>query len=101
MPILLIFKNVLNITQIKMSQILYSAVNAESFVKHLLRIFDLDGNGFLDFKEFLVAMDISRCSSGNIFDLDGNGFLDFKEFLLAIHVTSSGSTEEKLSWAFR
>ena len=35
------------------------------------------------------------------FDTDKNGFIDFKEFLLAIDVTSSGSAEKKLSWAFR
>ena len=35
------------------------------------------------------------------FDSDKNGFIDFKEFLLAIDVTSSGSSEEKLNWAFR
>ena len=35
------------------------------------------------------------------FDSDKNGFIDFKEFLLAIDVTSGGSPEEKLSWAFR
>ena len=35
------------------------------------------------------------------FDSDKNGFIDFKEFLLAIDVTSSGSPEEKLNWAFR
>ena len=35
------------------------------------------------------------------FDTDNNGFIDFKEFLLAIHVTSSGTPQDKLNWAFR
>ena len=35
------------------------------------------------------------------FDSDKNGFIDFREFLLAIDVTSAGSPEEKLNWAFR
>ena len=35
------------------------------------------------------------------FDSDNNGFIDFKEFLLAIDVTSAGSPEQKLNWAFR
>ena len=35
------------------------------------------------------------------FDTDKNGYIDFKEFLLAIDVTSTGSPEEKLDWAFR
>ena len=35
------------------------------------------------------------------FDKDNNGYIDFKEFLLAIHVTSCGSAEDKLNWAFR
>ena len=35
------------------------------------------------------------------FDTDKNGFIDFKEFLLAIDVTSSGTPEEKLNWAYR
>merc|ERR1712004_892880 len=34
------------------------------------------------------------------FDMDKNGFVDFKEFLLAIDVTSTGTPEEKLQWAF-
>jgi len=34
------------------------------------------------------------------FDTDKNGFVDFKEFLLSIDVNSSGSAEEKLHWAF-
>jgi len=35
------------------------------------------------------------------FDRDKNNFIDFKEFLLAIDVTSGGSPKEKLQWAFR
>lgn len=35
------------------------------------------------------------------FDADGNGFVDFKEFLLAVAVTSGGSVEERLRWTFR
>ena len=35
------------------------------------------------------------------FDSDKNGFVDFREFLLAIDVTSDGILEEKLNWAFR
>ena len=40
------------------------AGNAENFVNHILRIFDTDGNDFLSFKEFLQAMDIANCSTG-------------------------------------
>lgn len=35
------------------------------------------------------------------FDTDNSGCIDFKEFLLAINVTSSGTPEQKLEWAFR
>ena len=38
--------------------------NADIFCKHILRIFDCDGNDYLDFKEFLMAMDIAKCDSG-------------------------------------
>ena len=35
------------------------------------------------------------------FDTDQNGFIDFKEFLLAVYVTSDGTAKEKLESAFR
>lgn len=34
------------------------------------------------------------------FDADNGGTIDFKEFLLAINITSSGKIYDKLNWAF-
>ena len=36
-----------------------------------------------------------------IFDSDGNGFLDFKEFLMAIDIASCQTEESKLAWVFK
>lgn len=34
------------------------------------------------------------------FDNDGDGFVDFKEFMTGFAVFKKGSVEEKLKWAF-
>ena len=36
-----------------------------------------------------------------IFDRDNSGTIDFKEFVLATDVTGRGEPEEKLRWTFR
>ncbi len=36
-----------------------------------------------------------------IFDSDGNDFLDFKEFLLAMDIATCETEESKLKWAFK
>jgi len=58
---------------IKMYKQFFPAGNAEQFSDHIFRTLDIDGNGYLDFKEFLLAIDIM----------------------------SDGTPEEKLKWAFR
>ena len=35
------------------------------------------------------------------FDSDNSGRIDFKEFLLAINITSAGKPQQKLEWAFQ
>jgi hypothetical protein len=62
----ILFKPILRIFDCDSNNNMFSLCtgNADIFCKHILRIFDCDGNDYLDFKEFLMAMDIARCDSG-------------------------------------
>ncbi|KAK3602386.1 hypothetical protein CHS0354_026273 [Potamilus streckersoni] len=35
------------------------------------------------------------------FDIDGNGKVDFKEFLIGLSITASSNVEKRLRWAFK
>merc|ERR1719186_1493426 len=70
---------------------LYKVVfpNGESsnFCQHVFRTFDQDKNGYIDFKEFIYAIDISTKGSVEdqlrlgftMFDVDNDGVIDIEE----------------------
>ncbi|CAB4064088.1 Neuronal calcium sensor 2 [Lepeophtheirus salmonis] len=68
--------------------------NGDAFVNHIFRIFDNDNNGHLDFMEFLMAMDMTKCESPEerlkwafkMYDVDGNGEIDLKELTTIIDI---------------
>merc|ERR1719318_2296884 len=61
--------------------------NAREFCDHVFRTFDTDKNGFVDFKEFLLSIDVNSSGSPeeklnwafSMYDLDGNGHIDLTE----------------------
>ena len=53
--------------------------NAKLFVDQIFRIFDKDGNGTIDFKEFMMATDMTASGSPEekLRSVDGAGCLFF------------------------
>ena len=44
---------------------------------------------------------LNSSSHGSTLDMDSSGFLDFKEFLLAMDLVAARTVEEKLLWCFK
>ncbi|WAR22997.1 NCALD-like protein [Mya arenaria] len=68
----------------------YSSVfdgDANGFVRHLFRSFDMDNDGFVDFKEFIVGLCVSGSDKPEVklkwafkmYDIDGNGSISREE----------------------
>ncbi|XP_023337528.1 uncharacterized protein LOC111708396 [Eurytemora carolleeae] len=66
--------------------------NSSKITGHIFRIFDSDGNDFLDFKEFLMAIDVANRDTDEdklkwafkLYDVDSNGVIDVKEMAAII-----------------
>lgn len=79
--------------------------NGGTFCGLIFRIFDSDGNDFLDFKEFLMAIDISQCTDQKeklewafrMYDLDGSGEVSLVEMTSIINTMDEleGGTKDE------
>jgi Ca2+-binding EF-hand superfamily protein len=68
--------------------------DATEFVMHVFRVFDLNGDGILDFREFMCgfsvvlrgSVDEKLTFSFRIYDVDGNGFISREEMTQVLSV---------------
>merc|ERR1712025_223292 len=81
--------------------------NARDFCDHVFRTFDTDKNGFVDFKEFLLSIDVNSSGSPqeklnwafSMYDVDGNGYIDMQEMtrlVSSIYKMVAGATTIQL-----
>ena len=68
--------------------------NGSTFANNIFRIFDKDNNGFMDFKEFLMALDVTTCKTREeklewafrLYDIDGDGTINQDEMTTIIEI---------------
>ena len=74
---------------IEMYKRFFPGGNAEQFCNHVFKTFDSGDTGYLDFKNFILAFDMTNAGTAEeklkvafkMYDLDGNGELDLEEMI--------------------
>merc|ERR1719220_1093705 len=91
--------------KIMFAAIMPKGVAGEQYLEQLFRIFDKNGDGSIDFKEFMIATDMSSCGDPaeklrwafRMYDKDNSGEIDLDEMveIFCLMYSIQGFTEEE------